>query len=266
MGVLPYRGGLYDVLPRGGVIARFGVGHDGIDKEKATRAGILCTNTPGTLDQSVAELTILLLLAAARHLAPLAGGMAQGHWAPRTGGELAGRTLVVIGAGRIGRVVARIARDGLGMRVLAVGRNDDVHAAVREAHFVSVHLPSTSETRHFVDRRLLAAMPRNAWLINTARGSVVDEQALFDALASGSLAGAALDVFEREPYEPADPACDLRQLPNVILTPHVGSNTVEANTRMAVRALRNVALARSREYSQMDLLNPEVLEGLQTLR
>jgi phosphoglycerate dehydrogenase-like enzyme len=105
----------------------------------------------------------------------------------------------------------------------------------------------------------LAVFPRNSWLINTARGSVVDENALYDALAQNRIAGAALDVFEREPYEPADPSRDLRALPNVILTPHVASNTTEANRRMAERALRNISLAESGNWKAMDLLNPEVL-------
>src|SRR5262249_23473797 len=97
------------------------------------------------------------------------------------------------------------------------------------------------------------------WVINTARGSLVDEAALYDALAGGRIAGAALDVFEREPYQPVDPARDLRSLPNVIMTPHVGSNTIEANARMAARALRNVRLAIAGDYGSMDLVNPEVV-------
>jgi phosphoglycerate dehydrogenase-like enzyme len=102
-------------------------------------------------------------------------------------------------------------------------------------------------------------MQPGAWLINTARGAVVDENALYDALADGQIAGAALDVFEREPYEPADTARDLRTLPNTILMPHVGTHTDGANRRMAERALENIALAEARDFAAMDLLNPEVL-------
>jgi phosphoglycerate dehydrogenase-like enzyme len=152
------------------------------------------------------------------------------------------------------------ARDGFGMQVVCAGRNDDFTITASDADFVSLHLPANAETRHFLNRRRLEALPPHAWVINTARGSVVDEIALYDALAEGRMAGAALDVFEREPYEPADPARDLRNLPNVILTPHIGSNTVDANARMASRALRNVRLAAAGDYRQMDVLNPEVLD------
>jgi phosphoglycerate dehydrogenase-like enzyme len=107
-----YRGPLYDAVGRGRVVARFGVGHDGIDKKRATEAGVLCTNTPAVLDQSVAELTFLLIAAAARHLPTIASALRDGQWVPKEGTELRGKTLTMIGAGRIGRAVARIARRG----------------------------------------------------------------------------------------------------------------------------------------------------------
>ena len=259
VGPLPYRDALYAALPKGGVVARFGVGHDGIDKSLATAAGVLCTNTPGVLDQSVAEFTMLLILAAARHLTSFSGEMRAGIWAPRVATELRGKALAVIGCGHIGRVVARIASDAFQMHVTCSGRQDDYRAAVRDADFVSLHIPATPDNTRFINRERLAILPEHAWLINTARGVVVDETALYDALAERRIAGAALDVFEREPYEPADPARDLRKLSNVILTPHVGSNTPEASQRIAERALRNVRLADAGDFAAMDLLNPEVL-------
>jgi phosphoglycerate dehydrogenase-like enzyme len=131
--------------------------------------------------------------------------------------------------------------------------------AVRTADFVSLHLSASSDNLHFVNRERLAYLSDRAWLINTARGSVVDEAALFEALIERRLAGAALDVFVREPYTPVEGSGDLRSLANVILTPHVGSNTVEANRRMAERALENITLAEARAFARMDLLNPEVL-------
>lgn len=265
VGVQPYRDALYAALPRGGVIARFGVGHDGIDKAKATQAGILCTNTPGVLEQSVAELTMLLILAASRHLPEMTGRMANGEWRARTGGEIRGKSLAVIGRGRIGNAVMQAARDGFGMQVVCAGRNDDFTIAASDADFVSLHLPANADTHHFLNRERLAAMSPHAWIINTARGSVVDEAALYDALVAGRIAGAALDVFEREPYQAVDPARDLRTLPNVILTPHIGSDTVDANARMAGRALRNVRYASSGDYAQMDLLNVEVLGNLKPM-
>jgi phosphoglycerate dehydrogenase-like enzyme len=135
----------------------------------------------------------------------------------------------------------------------------DFAAAVRDADYVSLHIPATVENRRFMNRERLAMLCAHTWLINTARGAVVDETALYDALAGHRIGGAVLDVFDREPYEPADPSRDFRSLSNVILTPHIGSNTKEANYRMAERALRNIELAELGQHSGMDLLNPEVL-------
>ena len=274
-----YAGPLYEALPRGGVVARYGVGHDGIDKAKATAAGLLCTNTPGVLNQSVAEHTMLLVAAAARRLTTIAAGMARGVWEPAIGEELQGRTLAIVGCGGIGRAVARIASLGYGMRVVGCCRpgapppvglehfdetTNDWGAAVRDAHFVSLHMSATRDNLCWLNRQRLARLDAQTWLINTARGWLVDEPALFEALAAHRLAGAALDVFEQEPYAPTDGSGDLRTLPNVILTPHVGSNTAAANRRMAERALQNVAFAEARAFAQMDLLNPEVLSANST--
>jgi phosphoglycerate dehydrogenase-like enzyme len=269
-----YTGPLYDALPAGALIARFGVGHDGIDKVRATTRRLLCTNTPGVLDESVAEHTMLLIAAAAKRLRPALSSMADGDWNPAPGCDLAGKTLAVIGCGGIGRAVARIAAVGFGMRVVGCtkpGRpapdaldhfesvTNDFGAAVADADFVSLHMPLNPETVRFINRDRLAQVSRRAWLINTARGGVVDEPALIDALTNGRLAGAALDVFAREPYLPAEGGVDLRSLPNVIATPHIGSNTVEANFRMAERVLQNIRFAQSGQFERMDLINRAVL-------
>jgi phosphoglycerate dehydrogenase-like enzyme len=141
---------------------------------------------------------------------------------------------------------------------------NDFATAVGQADFVSLHMTASRENVHFINRERLSQLGERTWLINTARGSIVDEIALFAALSDRRLAGAALDVFEREPYAPADAGGDLRSLPNVILTPHIGSNTAAANRRMAERALQNVAWAEARAFAQMDLLNPEVLSSNST--
>jgi phosphoglycerate dehydrogenase-like enzyme len=269
---------LYDALPRGGVIARFGVGHDGVDKAKATRAGLYCTNTPGVLDQSVAEHAVALMLAAARHVVRNASDMQAATWdLGPPGSELRGKTLAVIGCGPIARATARIASRGFGMRVVAVCRSHrpegeaavdladvttDFAFGVRGARYVSVHINAEPANGRFIDSERLAMLSPDTWLINTARGAVVDEEALYGALASGRLGGAALDVFEREPYVPSDASRDLRTLPNVILTPHVGSHTAESNRMMAERALANIRFAEAGEFESMDLLNPQVLERL----
>jgi len=275
VGGSPYRGPLYASLARGAVVARFGVGHEGIDKPLATKHGLLCTNTPHVLDQSVAELTFLLVAAAARHLPAIAGAFQQQRWDMKQGSELNGKTLTIVGAGRIGSAVARIAARGYGMRVVAYRRpqsktqeasedfaavTNSLETALGEADFVVVLIPGVPENKHFFNRERLALMRPHAWLINTARGIVVDEAALYDVLAAGQIAGAAIDVFQREPYEPVDPAKDFRTLTNVILTPHVGSHTPEANGGMASRALQNILHAEAGDFSRMDLLNPEVLQ------
>jgi len=271
IGVERYAGPLYEAMGEaagdgGALLARFGVGHDGVDKELARRHGITVTNTPGVLDQSVAEHALALMLALARRVARLDASVRGGSWEMMTGAELGGRRLAVIGFGAIGRRVAAAAGRAFGMGVVAVGRRSgeelardegraledireefgvatyttDADAALEDADVVSLHLPGTPQTRHFLDARRLAAMKPAALLVNTSRGSVVDEAALYDALLGGRPAGAALDVFENEPYEPVEPGRDLRMLDNVLLTPHVGSNTREANARMARACLRNV--------------------------
>ena len=274
VGARIYAGALYAALPAGGVIARFGVGHDGIDKGRATQAGLLCTNTPGVLNQSVAEHTMLLVAAAARTLVAASTNMSRAVWDPATGEELQGKTLALIGCGGIGRAVARIASLGYGMQVVGCSRPgvpppaavehcdlvvNDFAIAVRQADFVSLHLSAGPGNDRWINRDRLAHLGEGTWLINTARGSLVDEAALFAALVEHRLGGAALDVFAREPYAPAEGSGDLRSLTNVILTPHVGSNTVTANRRIAERALQNIMLAEARAFARMDLLNREVL-------
>lgn len=274
VGPRKYSGPLYAALPAGGIIARMGVGHDGIDKVLATRAGLLCSNTPGVLDRSVAEHTMLLIAAAARKLLSAPAIMASDTWNSAAGQDLHGKRLAVIGCGGIGRAVARIAALGYGMHVVGCTRPDgpapaaiehcqfvtnNFAAAVRDSDFISLHIPVNRDNIGFMNRERLAYLNSRAWLINTARGAVVDEAALFESLAAGRIAGAALDVFECEPYVPAKGSGDLRALPNVILTPHVGSNTVEANRRMAERALQNILRAEAGDLGRMDLLNRELL-------
>jgi phosphoglycerate dehydrogenase-like enzyme len=228
------------------------------------------------LNQSVAEHTMLLVAAAARPLLSTSANMTRHVWDPLPGVELHGKTLAIVGCGGIGRAVARIAALGYGMRVVCCSRpglvapvapehadgiTNDFAIAARQADFVSLHMTASPENVHFINRERLTHLDERSWLINTARGSIVDEVALFEALSNRRLAGAALDVFEREPYVPAAGGGDLRSLSNVILTPHVGSNTAAANRRMAERALQNVAWAEARAFAQMDLLNPEVLRG-----
>ncbi len=255
VGVNKYSRELYDALPTGGVIVRFGVGHDGVDKTLAKSKGILCCNTPGVLDDSVAECAVGLMLVSARHLGACSAANKAGVWNPCMGAELAQKTLAVIGCGHIGRKVAKIAKYGLGMKTVGFDMAEpkdasefdeftfDFNHAVKNADVVSLHIPGNPATRDFINQDRLKMMKRSVILVNTARGSILDEDALFDALQSGSIAGAALDVFKTEPYAPQDPEKDLRALAGIVMTPHIGSSTVDACERMARAALRNIALA-----------------------
>jgi phosphoglycerate dehydrogenase-like enzyme len=222
------------------VVVKYGSGMDNIDVEAARSRGVQVSSTPGTNARSVAELAIALLLTLARNVALHDRGVRAGSWRRLTGVELAGKQLGIVGYGAIGREVARIAR-GLDMNVVAhdplveeadvdLVPLDELYAA---SDAVSLHLPLTDETRGFVGDRELAAMKSTAFLINTARGGLVDESALADALRSGRLAGAGLDGFEMEPLGDSP----LRQLDNVVLSPHAGASTYDAVLRTAAQAV-----------------------------
>lgn len=279
VGDVTYRDALYDALEAGAVLARFGIGYDGIDLERATERRLICTNTPGILFDPVAEFTIMLMLSAARKIATLFDNAWHGVWTPQLGTELRGKRLAVIGCGSIGNRVTEIASRGFGMDVVGCEPGDvDADAlkrahgysrvvgkfeeAVHESDFVSLHIPNSDENQGFVNIERLRLMPERSWLINTARGAVIDEAALYDALNAGVIAGAALDVYINEPYRPLKPGCDLRDLPNVIMTPHAASSTVEGNTRMAEAAVRNVLSGHRRDYDAMNIVNPSVLKLL----
>ena len=275
VGGQPYRAALYTALPRGSVIARFGVGHEWVDKGKATAAGLLCTNTPSVLDQSVAELTFLLVAAAARRLTAIAGAMRDGHWAPQLGMELRGKTLTIVGAGRIGQAVARIAKRGFDMRVIGCRRKgstapmpaggdfdlvtDDLAEAVRPGR-----LRQPADSRRARERAL--HQPRPA-LADAAARVAHQHCARRRRGRSRALRRARRAAHRRRrprrlrprALSTRGPRRDLRTLPNVILTPHVGSTTPEANRGMAERAVQNIAWAEEKAFARMDLLNPEVL-------
>ncbi len=226
-------------------IATFAVGYDNIDINAARRHGVAVCNTPDVLTDATADLAFGLLLAAARRIPEsevfLRGGMFDG-WAPSLflGMPVAGQVLGVIGAGRIGRAmisrgggfemdVRYHAREDLPSIVAKGARSQPLDDLLTEADFVSLHVPLTPETHHLIDRRRLSLMKPTAVLVNTARGPVVDEAALAEALRGERLFGAGLDVFENEPaIHP-----DLLQLKNVVMTPHTGSATVTARAQMA---------------------------------
>lgn len=239
---------------RARIVANFGVGVNNIALDAAHAAGVVVTNTPDVLTDDTADLAIALLLAAARRVGEGERLVRAGAWTGWTptqllGTRVSGATLGIVGYGRIGRATARRAHHGFGMRILYHARReheagrDDPPAERRpladllaESDFVSLHVPSTAETRHLIDKAALARMPAHAFLVNTARGDVVDEAALERALRDRTIAGAALDVYEREPA--LSPS--LATLDNVVLAPHLGSATVATREAMGRRALANL--------------------------
>jgi glyoxylate reductase len=225
------------------VVANFAVGYDNVDLEAASRRGVRVSNTPDVLTQAVAEHTFALLLAVARRIVEgdrIVRERRFLRWGPSflLGSELRGKTIAVVGPGRIGEAVARIAEGGFGMRVEGVGRGP-ILAALPRADVVSLHVPLTPQTLHLIGAPELRVMRSSAILINTSRGPVVDEAALVEALQEGEIAGAGLDVYEREP----ELAGGLAELENVVLAPHTASATLEARTAMSRLAAENVIAA-----------------------
>lgn len=236
------------------IVANFGVGFNNIDVEAASSRGIWVTNTPGVLTDATADLTMALMLAVGRRVVDGDRHTREGKfrfWAPFyfLGNEISHKALGIVGLGRIGQAVARRAA-GFGMSVRYCNRKPlardlerslnlqftDLKTLLQQSDYVSLHVPLTPETHHMIGARELAWMRSEAFLINTARGPVVDESALVAALQSGEIAGAGLDVYEREP----ELAVGLVDLDNVVLLPHMGSATVETRRRMADMAVDNL--------------------------
>ena len=234
------------------ILANFGAGFEHIDLEAAKRAGIIVTNTPDVLTEATADLAILLMLMATRRAGEGERELRAGRWTGwrpthMIGQGLAGKTLGLVGFGRIGRATAERARNGFGMKIAYYSRGEAVDAGdavfhptlealAREADILSLHVPGGAETRRLIDARLLAAIKPGAVIVNTARGSAIDEAALAQALADGRVAAAGLDVYEQEPAVHPD----LLARENVVLLPHLGSATIEARTAMGMRAAANL--------------------------
>jgi glyoxylate reductase len=255
------------------VVSTIAVGYDNIDVAACSERRILVTNTPDVLTEATADTAFALLLATARRVVEGDRYVREGRWSQWEWGLLWGvdvqrKTLGLYGFGRIAQATARRGR-GFGLRILYHARHRapeaiehelaaefvDRETLLRQSDFLSLHVPLTPETRHAIAARELALMKPTAFLINTARGSIVDEPALIEALRSGKLAGAGLDVFENEPQVP--PA--LTAMDNVTLLPHVGSATTETRLRMSILAADNLLLA-LRGQRPPNLVNPQALE------
>ncbi len=247
-------GPLMDALPRVRLYSNYAVGYDNIDLPAATARGILITNTPGVLTETTADLAFALILSVARRVPESDKFLRAGRWKRweptfMLGTDVHHKTLGIVGMGRIGRAVAARAR-GFDMRVLCANRSRvppsvlrkhraeqvTLRRLLKESDYVSVHVPLGPKTRHLFGAAEFGAMKPTAFLINTARGPIVDERALLAALLRGDIAGAGLDVFEWEPQVTAG----LTALPNVTLLPHLGSATLETRTKMADLAVDNL--------------------------
>jgi glyoxylate reductase len=245
-----------DAAPNLRVIANYAVGFDNIDVAEATKRGILVTNTPGVLTETVADLVWSLLMGIARRVAEGDRFMRKGlfnGWAPllMLGTDIYGKTLGIIGAGRIGQAVAQRAT-GFDMHILYHSRMPDkqfenscnarfvnLETLLQESDYVTLHTPLTEETYHLIGEKELRLMKPSSYLINTARGKCIDEQALVHALREYRLRGAALDVFEHEPAV----SPELLTLDNVLLAPHMGSASYETRSKMAAMVAHNVIAA-----------------------
>ncbi|MBE2179348.1 MAG: phosphoglycerate dehydrogenase [Chthoniobacterales bacterium] len=236
-------------------IGRAGVGVDNVDVEAATQRGIVVMNTPGGNTVSTAEHAFSLLVSVARKIPQADASVKSGAWDRKSfqGVELNGKTLAILGMGRIGTEVAKRAI-AFGMRVVAydpylsearartlqVELVENLDDAIPQADFITMHMPLTTETRHMLDSRQLGRMKKGARIVNCARGGLIDETALAEALTSGHIAGAAIDVFEQEPPDEGNP---LRKAPNIVFTPHLGASTAEAQESVGIEIAHTLKAA-----------------------
>ena len=238
------------------ILGNFGVGFNNIDVAAAKKSGIAVTNTPDVLTDCTADLAMTLLLSVARRAGEGERHVRDGAWTGwrpthMMGAKVTGKTLGLIGMGRIARAMAHRAHHGFDMKIVftdplppppevvdALGATacDSIEEVLKQSDFVSLHCPGGAETHHLMDAPRLAKMKSTAFLVNSARGDVVDPKALIDALRAGAIAGAALDVFEGEPAVSAD----LIKMENVVLLPHLGSATHETRVAMGLRAIENL--------------------------
>lgn len=239
------------------LLANYGVGHDHIDLDAAAAKGIAVTNTPGVLTDATADLALTLLLMATRRAGEGERELRAGRWAGwrpthLVGTALKGKVLGIVGFGRIGQATAARAHHGFGMQIAYYARSKadpavtdplgarfcpDLEGLLAEADMVSLHIPGGAQTANLIDARAICMMKKGAYLINTARGGVIDHEALAEALRSGHLAGAGLDVYPHEPQVPSS----LLALENVVLLPHLGSANAETRIAMGLRACANIS-------------------------
>jgi glyoxylate reductase len=265
---------VFDAAPKLKIVAQMAVGFDNIDIQEATKRGIYVTNTPEVLTDTTADFAWALLMAVARRVVEADKYVRSGQWKVGwhpmmlQGRDVYGATIGIVGAGRIGYAVAKRAT-GFNMKILYYdviprpemekelgAKRVDLDTLLRESDFVSIHVPLMKETYHMINAEKLKLMKKTAYLINNARGPVVDEKALYEALKEGRIAGAGLDVFEQEPTPVDNP---LLKLDNVVVAPHISSATYETRSKMAEMVAENlVAFFEGRKPP--NLVNPEVMK------
>jgi D-3-phosphoglycerate dehydrogenase len=262
----PYSRKLLDAHPQLRVIARAGVGYDAVDTAAASERGIAVTITPNTNQDAVAEHTFAMILAIAKSIIPQHLGTVAGNWPRKATLPLRGRTLGIAGLGRIGKAVA-LRGQCFGMKLLAYEPYPDqafvkqlgielvpFERLLAESDFLSLHMPATAEARHIINRNTLAKMKPTAYFVNTARGALVNEADLVEALRNKTIAGAAIDVFEEEP--PGDHA--LFHLDNVVVTPHAAGVDLQSRDDMALSAAQAIISLSRGEWPAEKVVNPEV--------
>jgi glyoxylate reductase len=265
---------VFDAAPKLKIVAQMAVGFDNIDVQEATKRGIYVTNTPEVLTETTADFAWALLMAVARRVVEADKYVRTGQWkvgwhpSMLLGRDVHGATIGIVGAGRIGYAVAERAK-GFNMKILYYdviprpemekklgAKRVDLDTLLKEADFVSIHVPLMKETYHLINANKLRLMKKTAYLINNARGPVVDEKALYEALKEGRIAGAGLDVFEQEPTPVDNP---LLKLDNVVVAPHISSASYETRSKMAEMVAENlVAFFEGRKPP--NLVNPEVMK------
>ncbi|MEM3725342.1 MAG: glyoxylate reductase [Candidatus Bathyarchaeia archaeon] len=265
---------VFDAAPKLKIVAQMAVGFDNIDVQEATKRGIYVTNTPEVLTDTTADFAWALLMAVARRVVEADKYVRSGQWkvgwhpSMLLGRDVHGATIGIVGAGRIGYAVAKRA-SGFNMKILYYdviprpemekelnAKRVDLDTLLKEADFVSIHVPLMKETYHLINAEKLRLMKKTAYLINNARGPIVDEKALYEALKEGRIAGAGLDVFEQEPTPVDNP---LLKLDNVVVAPHISSASYETRSKMAEMVAENlVAFFEGRKPP--NLVNPEVMK------
>lgn len=265
---------VFDAAPNLKIVAQIAVGFDNVDVQEATKRGIYVTNTPEVLTETTADFAWALLMAVARRVVEADKYVRAGKWkvswhpSMMLGRDVYGATIGIVGAGRIGYAVARRAK-GFDMKILFYdvvprpemekelgAKHVDLDTLLRESDFVSIHVPLMKETFHMINAEKLRLMKKTAYLINNARGPVVDERALYEALKEGGIAGAGLDVFEQEPTPVDNP---LLKLDNVVVAPHISSASYETRSKMAEMVAENL-VAFFDGKKPPNLVNPEVMK------